>query len=93
MTFRRSRFEPDPIKNVVFAGKGIKDTPLRSYGKLARTAEGKLRFRYRPWLVLPERQVELPDHPLAVGLGLFYPTIEATIGEEERTIILLAPRH
>lgn len=92
-TFRRSRFEPDPTENKVFAGKGIKDTPLRTYGKLARTAEGKLRFRYRPWLVLPERQVELPDYPLAVGRGLFYPTIEATVGEEECTIILLPPRY
>ncbi len=92
-TFRRSRFEPDPTENKVFAGKGIKDTPLRTYGRLARTTEGKLRFRYRPWLVLPERQVELPDHPLAVGRGLFFPTIEATIGEDERTIILLPPRY
>ncbi len=92
-TFRRSRFEPDPKENKVFAGKGIKDTPLRTYGRIARTPEGKLRFRYRPWLVLPEKAVELPDHPLAVGRGLFFPTIEATIGEDERTIILLPPRY
>lgn len=92
-TFRRSRFEPDPKENKVFAGKGIKDTPLRTYGRIARTPEGKLRFRYRPWLVFPEKQVELPDHPLAVGRGLFFPTIEATVGEEERTIILLPPRY
>ena len=92
-TFRRRRFDPDEKENKVFAGKGLKDTPLRTYGRIARTPEGKLRFRYRPWLVLPEKQVELSDHPLAVGRGLFYPTIEATIGEEERTIILLPPRY
>ena len=92
-TLRRHRFEPDPQENKVFAGKGIKDTPLRTYGRLSRTAEGKLRFRYRPWLVFPEKQVELPDHPLAVGRGLFYPTIEAKIGDDERTIILLPPRY
>lgn len=93
-TFRRNRFEPDAKENKVFAGKGIKDTPLRSYGRIARSPEGKLRFRYRPWLVLPERQVDLPEHPLAVGRGLFFPTIEATIAEgEERTIILLPPRY
>lgn len=92
-TFRRSRFEPDAKENKVFAGEGIKNTPLRTYGRLARTPEGRLRFRYRPWLVLPERQVELPDHPLAVGRGLFFPTIEATVGDDERTIILLPPRY
>ncbi len=92
-TLRRRRFEPDPRENAVFAGNGIKDTPVRTYGRLARTAEGQLRFRYRPWLVLPEKQVELPAHPLAVGRGCFYPTIEATVGEEERTIVLLPPRY
>ncbi|HLP09066.1 MAG TPA: hypothetical protein VK178_12940 [Opitutaceae bacterium] len=92
-TLRRHRFEPDAKENAVFAGDGIKNTPLRTYGRLARTEAGKLRFRYRPWLVLPEKQVELPDHPLAVGRGCFYPTIEATVGDEERTIILLPPRY
>lgn len=92
-TFRRNRFVPDATENKVFAGKGVDKTPLRTYGRIARTPEGKLRFRYRPWLVLPEKQVELPDQPLAVGRGLFYPTIEAKIGEEERTIILLPPRY
>ena len=92
-TLRRHRFEPAPKENKVFAGKGIKGTPLRTYGKLSRTEEGKLRFRYRPWLVLPEKQVELPELPLAVGRGLFYPTIQATDGENERTIVLLPPRY
>ncbi len=92
-TRRRHRFEPDPKENKVFAGKGIKDTPIRTYGRLSRTEEGKLRFRFRPWLVMPERQVELPPHPLAVGRGAFYPTIEATVGEEERTVVLLPPRY
>ncbi len=92
-TLRRHRFAPDPRENKVFAGKGIEGTPLRTYGRIARTPEGRLRFRYRPWLVLPEKQVELPNQPLAVGRGLFFPTIEATVGDEERTIILLPPRY
>jgi hypothetical protein len=92
-TLRRHRFEPDPKENAVFAGACIKDVPLRTYGRVARMENGKLRFRYRPWLVFPEKQIELPDHPLAVGRGLFYPTIEATVGDEERTIILLPPRY
>ena len=92
-TFRRSRFVPDVKENLVFAGHGIANTPLRTYGRLARTPEGRLRFRYRPWLVLAERQVELPEAPLAVGRGMFFPTIEATIEGRERTIILLPPRY
>jgi len=92
-TLRRHRFAPDAKENKVFAGKGIKGTPLRTYGKLSRTEEGKLRFRYRPWLVLPEKQVELPELPLAVGRGLFYPTIVATDGDNERTVVLLPPRY
>ena len=92
-TLRRHRFAPDAKENKVFAGKGIKGTPLRTYGKLSRTEEGKLRFRYRPWLVLPEKQVELPELPLALGRGLFYPTIVATDGDNERTVVLLPPRY
>ena len=92
-TLRRHRFEPDAKENKVFAGKGIKGTPLRTYGKLSRTEEGKLRFRYRPWLVLPEKQVELPELPLEVGRGLFYPTIVAIDGDNERTVVLLPPRY
>lgn len=92
-TFRRARFVPDAKENKVFAGQGIAETPLRTYGRLARTPEGRLRFRYRPWLVLPEKQVELPEVPLAVGRGMFFPTIEATVEGRERTIILLPPRY
>ncbi|HLP00668.1 MAG TPA: hypothetical protein VK163_01490 [Opitutaceae bacterium] len=92
-TLRRHRFEPDAKENVVFAGECIKAVPVRTYGRIARMENGRLRFRYRPWLVLPEKQIELADQPLAVGRGLFYPTIEATVGDGERTIILLPPRY
>jgi hypothetical protein len=93
LTFRKGRFTPDTKENAVFAGKGIKDTPLRTYGRLSRTPEGGLRFRYRPWLVLPEKQVDLPEGAKSVGRGLFFPTIEATVDGHQRTVILLPPRY
>ena len=44
-------------------------------------------------LVLPERQMELPDVKLSVGKGAFYPTVVGHFGDKERTLILLSPRY
>jgi hypothetical protein len=92
-TRRRGRFTPDPSENWVFAGKNIMTVPLRTYGRVSRDANGKLVFRFRPWLVFAEKHASLPDVPVAVGRGMFYPTVEGTFEGTERTLLLLPPRY
>ena len=92
-TLRRTRFTPAPKENWVFAGKDIPNAPLRSYGRIARGEDGKLRFRFRPWLVFAEKQTELPDVPLAVGRGAVYPTVVGTFGDKEKAVLLMSPRY
>lgn len=92
-TRRRHRFEVDPKENWVFTARKIAKTPVRTYGRISRNADGKLVLKYRPWLVLAEREMEMPDVSLSVGRGAFYPTVVGHFGDKERTLILLSPRY
>jgi len=94
VTLRRHRFTPNEKGNWMFTARRIARTPIRSYGKLARSADGKLTFEYRPWLFFPKRTVAMPDGQYAVGEGLFYPEILLRVDEEERkTMLTLPPRY
>ena len=63
-----------------FAGRGLKEVPAMSFGRLyraQRNGRNELQFRWRPWLFLPLRTVVLPVSPLecAVGLGSLSPVV------------------
>jgi hypothetical protein len=92
-TRRRKRFTPDPITNKVFLGRKTNKVPARTYGRLCRDGQGKLVLRYRPWLVLPQRTLEIPDGKYEAGRGLFYSEIVRLEGDEAKTAILLPPRY
>jgi len=93
VTGRRNRFQPDPKENKMFLGAKIQKVPTRTYGKLARTEQGELRFHYRPWLVLPPRAITLPAGNYEAGRGLFYSEILRLEGDSAKTMILLPPRY
>lgn len=94
VSLRRHRFTPAPNGNWVFMGRELGDTPIRTYGRLNRQADGKLELAYRPWLFLPQRTVVLPADGLAVGRGLFWPTVEARETDGKvRTLLTLPPRY
>ena len=75
VTLRRKRFHPDRLVNRLFLARKINQVPARTYGKLLRDEEGSLVLKYRPWLVLPERVLVLPEGRYAVAKGLFYSQI------------------
>jgi hypothetical protein len=77
----------------VFTARTIDETPIRSYGKLTRSELGQLVLTYRPWLVLPSRQLILPEGTYAIGRGLFYPEVVRVEGEANSTILTLPPRY
>jgi hypothetical protein len=92
-TRRRKRFKPEPNANWMFTARKVEKTPIRSYGKLSKSADGKLTFEYRPWLVFAKCTVTLPVAQYAIGRGLFYPTIMTVDGEKPRAILSMPPRY
>ncbi|MCS7048142.1 MAG: hypothetical protein NZ483_02445, partial [Verrucomicrobiae bacterium] len=93
VTRRRKRFRPAPDRNWMFTARRIGSAPIRSYGQLQRMEDGRLVFHYRPWLVLPERTVELPAGRYVIGRGLIYPTLLHIEGQKSRAIFALPPRY
>ena len=93
VTRRKNRYTPDAKVNRMFLGGRINKVPARTYGKLSRDEKGNLVLNYRPWLVLPERTLTLPEGRYAVGKGLFYSEILQLDGDSSRTALLLPPRY
>ncbi|MCW5552444.1 MAG: hypothetical protein KIS67_09775 [Verrucomicrobiae bacterium] len=93
LTLRRNRFTPDPVANKMFLSRRLNEVPVRTYGKLTRNADGKLVLRYRPWLVLPTRTLELPTGRYEAGCGLLYCEILRVEADEAKSVLLLPPRY
>lgn len=94
-TIRRRRFELLADGNKLFLGRAVEGAPIRTYGRLQQEPEGRLTFRFRPWLVLPERTITVPRAGLVVGRGVFYSEVLGHDVEADRlrTLMLLPPRY
>ena len=94
-TLRRTRFKLLADGNRLFTARDIGGAPLRTYGRLQQEADGKLLFKFRPWLVLPERTVEVPREGLVVGKGIFYSEVLGfdPAADKNTTLLLLPPRY
>ena len=92
-TGSRYRFKPDPKENNLFLGRKNERVPTRTYGKLSRNDKGELVFKYRPWLVFPQRILVLPPANYESGRGLFYSEILRVDGDSARTVFLLPPEY
>jgi hypothetical protein len=93
LSFRRLRFRVVATgENAVFSSNTLRKhgVPMRTYGRLATAGvSGGHTFRYRPWLVWPERSLVVPLGDAAVGKGLFFSTLQ----DGERTACVLPPRY
>jgi hypothetical protein len=76
----------------MFAGAHLPGVPVRTYGRLFKTADGRLEFRYRPWLMLRPRvaTVAIAPRSLAVGTGVFFSDV---VDEEDDALFSLPPRY
>ena len=92
-TLRKHRYQVSETgDNALFSSNTLvkQGVPMRTYGRLrAEPQNGKLVFRYRPWLVLPEKTVEVQLDAAVVGKGLFLSTIRSG----EKTAFVLPPRY
>ena len=93
LTLRRARFAvAEKGENKLFSSNTLtrQGVPMRTYGYLRHEPEnGKLVFRYRPWLVLPEKALDVKLGSAAVGRGLFISSIQSG----ESTAFVLPPRY
>ena len=94
-TLRHRRFQLLADGNKLFTAREIDGVPMRTYGRLCQAADGKLLFKFKPWLVLPERTVEVPRAGLVVGKGVFYSEVLGFDKEADTnvTLLLLPPRY
>ena len=92
-TLRRMRFTSDPRDNRMFLGRKIDNVPTRTYGRLSCNEAGRLVLKYRPWLVLPERTLVLPEGKYAVGKGAFFTEILQLEADDTKTALVLPPRY
>lgn len=84
--------DPASTPLAAFAARGLKGVPVRSYGRL-EPAAGGWRFRWRPWLLLPARAVEIaPGTRLALRRGALSPTLFAAGVLREPTLARFPPR-
>jgi hypothetical protein len=92
LTGAKHRFKPSDKANTLFSSGQLarQGVPMRTYGRLINEPEnGRLTFTYKPWLVLPEKKVNVALAAPSVGKGLFF----STIRDDERTAFVLPPRY
>ena len=94
-TFRAARFQLLADGNKLFTAREIAGVPMRTYGRLCQVDGGRLIFHFRPWLVLPERTIEIPREGLVVGKGVFFSEVLGydQAADNNRTLLLLPPRY
>jgi hypothetical protein len=93
LTFRRHRFTPQGSSNWCFLARRIGRVPVRTYGRLEMNSDGQLTFRYRPFLVLPEKTISLPAGNYAIGRGLWHSELLNGADEAAEDVIDLPPRY
>jgi hypothetical protein len=93
LTRRRKRFHVDEQANRMFLARKLDRAPVRTYGRLVKTPEGRLVLHYRPWLIFSERSVALPEGRYEAGCGALYSELLLVQGGDTRSICLLPPRY
>lgn len=88
--FRRRKSSLQPIA----FSDDINVLPARTLGRVSRTAEGRLEFNYRPWLILPMRSISIVC-PIYLKRNLLCPQLQTTINGKQFDPVLfnLPPRY
>ncbi len=92
---RRGRRRATPERPHVFTLGRFDGLPARTGGRLALAGNGRAVFLYRPWCVLPEKSVAVPDGFLHVSKGLLSPGLTHRPAGETRgiEIFVFLPRY
>ncbi len=92
---RRGKRRATPERPHVFTLGRFGGLPARTAGRLALTDDNRAAFVYRPWCVLPERSVAVPDGFLHISKGLLSPgmTHRPAGGTRGVEIFVFLPRY
>jgi hypothetical protein len=90
MRWRRARASEGPMR--AFMASGRQGPAIRTRGMVEPT-RGGLRFRWRPWFVLPERSIDLPASRAVVVRGIIWSSIAREDGSRREELVLLPPRY
>jgi hypothetical protein len=90
MRWRRARASEGPMR--AFMASGRQGPAIRTRGMVEPTGSG-LRFRWRPWFVLPERSIDLPASRAVVVRGIIWSSIAREDGSRREELVLLPPRY
>jgi hypothetical protein len=91
---RRGRRSVRPNEPHAFLARKLADTPVRTYGRLTRGADGSVTFTYRPWLLFPNRSVTLPSGNVAIAKGILFPSLLQSMDQQrKRIVIMFLPRY
>ena len=92
--FRKKEISPEGASAFSCTGMPPEHkVPVRTLGRLEKDAAGRLRFSYRPWLVMRRRSVELGDsEKFLCGRGLLNPFVVAE-SDHDTPWLRLPPRY
>lgn len=79
-----------------FLARRTDGVPVRTLVRLKSDAEGRPALSFHPWLVLPERRIEIPESSMVVCRGLLHPTlahVHEETGAPARSSLILLPRY
>lgn len=77
-----------------FTGASFRDVPPRTYGRLRHRGDGQIEFRYRRFLIFPERALALERRTFAIGKGLLSPTlVQRGEGDDFAVLFRFLPRY
>ncbi len=83
-----------PERPHAFLARRIGAAPVRTLGHLTREADETVRFRYRPWLILRERSIALPQGARAISKGAIFPAlIQSAQGGAFTALVNFPPRY
>lgn len=79
-----------------FLARRTEGVPVRTLVRLKDDPSGRPVLSYRPWLVLPERRLSLPEADHVICKGLIHPSFvqrDATLPTTLRSTLILLPRY
>lgn len=91
----RARRAATPAEAHAFISRRMNRAPRWTYGRLNRSADGRVQFTYRPWLVFSCRSVDVPSGLLSVEKGALFPSLlhsGESAGSYARILVFL-PRY
>lgn len=80
-----------------FLARRMDGVPVRTLARLKHDATGRPVLAYRPWLLLPERHLTLPQEQLILRRGLLHPALAhrepQADSDRSRSALILLPRY